>query len=206
MTDVPAWIEPGETATLVWYDAVGASRRDGVRLYQIAGPLLERPPRAPYFLLAPVEEQAFGARLYQGLVTLAELRRFLSTCTLAEGRMDGSLETLMTRVEAPALAVLDAWRASPDRPLLPYCADIAAFLPRDLPVHVSPDAYAAAQRAAETFERAWVCGECGDAEDMSVFLWTAHRARSVRVCLLIENEGGCWTCHLHPFEFEREAA
>jgi hypothetical protein len=102
--------------------------------------------------------------------------------------------------------VLEAWRAVPERPLLPYLADICAFLPRDLPVHVSPDAFAAARSAEETFERAWVCAECGDAEDMSVFLWTARRARSVRVCLLIENEGGRWTCHLHPFEFEKEAA
>lgn len=204
MSDLPVRMEPGETATLIWYDAVGGGPADGFYTYQVAGPLLERPPRSPYFLLAPVAEEAFGGRLYRGVVTLAELRRFLSGCTLAEGHMDSSLESIVTRAEAPALAVLDAWRASPDRPLLPYFADVAAFLPRDLPVHVSPEAYAAAQRAAETFERAWVCAECGDAEDMSVFLWTAHRAQSVRVCLLIENEGGRWTCHLHPFEFERE--
>jgi hypothetical protein len=204
MTDLPAWIEPGETATLIWYDAVGG-RADGFRIYQIAGPLLERPPHSPYFLLAPAGEGAFGSRLYRGLVTLAELRRFLSGCTLAEGRMDGSLETVVTRAEVPALAVLDAWRALPDRPLLPYLADISAFLPRDLPVYVSPEAYTAARSAAETFERAWVCAECGDAEDMSVFLWTAHREQNVRVFLLIENESGRWTCHLHPFEFEKKA-
>jgi len=205
MTDPAAWIEPGEMATLIWYDGVGGGP-DESRTYQIAGPLLERPPRSPYVLLAPSEAGAFSGRLYRGEVALGELRRFLSGCTLAQGRVDGSLETVVTRAEAPALAVLDAWRGVPERPVLPYAADISAFLHRDLPVHVSSEAYAAAQRAEETFERAWVCAECGDPEDMSVFLWTAHRARSVRVFLLIENEGGRWSCHLHPFEFAKEAA
>lgn len=87
--------------------------------------------------------------------------------------------------------------------MLPYFADISAFLPRDQPVYVSSEAHAAARERAETFEQAWVCAECGDARDMSVYLWTAHRGPSVRVVLLIENEGGRWTCHLHPFAFDR---
>jgi len=205
MIGIPAWIEPGATAALIWYDA-GTAGPDGLRLYQIAGPLLERPPESPYVILAPAAASAFSGRLYRGEVSLAELRRFLSGCALAHGRVDASLETLVAGAEAPLLPLLDAWRTVSDRPLLPYCADISAFLPRDLPVHVSLEAHAAAREQPETFERAWVCAECGDAEDMSVFLWTAHRGPRVRVCFLIENEGGCWTCHIHPFEFDREAA
>ena len=205
MEQAPSWAEPGQTAMLIWYDAV-TSGPDGHRVYQVAGPLLERPPSSPCFLLAPSAAGAFSGQLYRGAVTLDELRIFLGRCVLASGHMDSSLETVVTRAEAPALSVLDAWRDTPDRPLLPYFADIAAFLPRDLPVYVSGEAHAAARRADETFERAWVCAECGDPEDMSVYLWTARRGPGVRVVLLIENEGGRWTCHLHPFEFEGEPA
>jgi len=28
----------------------------------------------------------------------------------------------------------------------------------------------------------------------------------VRVCFLIHNDAGIWTCRLHPFEFAKEAA
>ncbi len=117
--------------------------------------------------------------------------------------MEDSLETVVARQEAPALDVIDAWRDGPARPLLPYLRDINAFLPRDLPVYVSEDAHAAVRGVEETFARAWVCAECGDPEDASVHLWTVHRGPNVRVVLLIENEGGRWACHLHPFEFSR---
>jgi hypothetical protein len=196
---------PGEPATLIWYDAV-AEGPGGLHLYQIAGPLLEKPPRSPHFLLAPSEEDSFPSRLYRGEVDVADLRRFLSRCTLAHGRMDGGMETIVAGARAPALAVLEAWPEEPGPPVLPYLEDISAFLPRDLPVHVSAEVHAAARRAPEAFARAWVCAECGDPEDMSVFLWTAHRRGRVRVRLLIENEGGRWTCHFHPFEFDREDA
>lgn len=205
MTDPPAWIQPGETATLIWYDAA-QGRPDGLRMYQIAGPVFESPPRSPYFLLAPVEQSEFSSRLYRGLVGLPELRQFLDRCVLAAGEMGESLDFITTRVETPALPVLDAWRAVPARPLLRYLADITAFLPDDLPVYVTPEAYTAAQRAAESFATAWVCAECGQADDAAVFFWTVHRDDSVRVCFLIQNETGRWTCHLHPFEFARESA
>jgi hypothetical protein len=203
MTAIPEWVEPGAVATLIWYDGV-APGPGGTRIYQIAGPLLEKPPASPYLLLAPATEGAFGDRLYAGRATLDELRRFLSRCALGHGRVEPALETAVTGAEAPVLPVLDAWRAMGARPLLPYFADISAFLPRDLPVHVGAEAHAAALDRAETFERAWVCAECGDPEDMSVFVWTAHAGPNVRVCFLIENEGGRWTCHLHPFDFPRD--
>jgi hypothetical protein len=203
MADLPEWVEPGATATLIWHDGV-VPGPGGLARYQVAGPLLEKPPGSPYLLLAPAAEGAFSDRLYSGRATLDDLRRFLSRCALAHGRVDPSLETAVTGAETPVLPLLDAWRALGQRPVLPYFADISAFLPRDLPVHVAAEAHAAAIERAETFERAWVCAECGDPEDMSVFLWTAHAGSRVRVCFLIENEGGRWTCHLHPFEFERE--
>ena len=70
----------------------------------------------------------------------------------------------------------------------------------------NPAAHAQALRDAECFRTAWVCDECGDAADAGVFLWTAHRADGVRICLLIHNDGGIWQVSLHPFEFPgREA-
>ena len=51
-----------------------------------------------------------------------------------------------------------------------------------------------------------MCDECGEAEDAGVFLWTARGEGTVRVCFLIQNDAGIWTCRLHPFEFNREAA
>lgn len=199
---MPSWIAPGDSATLVWYDAA-FDDPGGCRAYQIAGPLLDRPPRSPYFVLAPSADGAFSGRLYRDEVTVPELRRFLGTCTLARGRIDPSTESLVALDETPALAVIDDWRGVAGRPVSPYLPDISAFLPGDLPIYASAEAHAAASRAEEAFGRAWVCAECGDPEDMSVFLWTARRDARVRVCLLIENEAGRWTCHLHPFEFER---
>jgi len=48
--------------------------------------------------------------------------------------------------------------------------------------------------------------ECGLAEDAAAFLWTARAGKTVRVCFLIQNDGGVWTCRFHPFEFSKEAA
>jgi hypothetical protein len=70
---------------------------------------------------------------------------------------------------------------------------------------VTPEAYAAACGAPELFSLAWVCDECGLAEDAAAFLWTAHAGETVRVCFLIQNDGGVWSCRLHPFEFSKEA-
>jgi hypothetical protein len=204
MTELPISIEPGRTATLIWYEAVHTGP-DGVAVYQVAGPVLDQAPASPYFLLAPLEQGEFADRLYGGDVGLPELRGFLDRCRLAEGWMSAALDTVFTRAETPALPVLEEWQALDDRPLAPYHADIEAFLCGDLPVHVSPEAYAAAQQVRERFATAWVCAGCGEAEDAGVFLWTVHRDHRVRVCFLIDNAGGRWTCHLHPFEFERVA-
>jgi hypothetical protein len=64
----------------------------------------------------------------------------------------------------------------------------------------------AAQQEPEQFATAWVCDECGEAEDAGIFFWTVHRGPVVRVCLLIHNDAGVWTCRLHPFEFAKETA
>jgi len=118
--------------------------------------------------------------------------------------MSEALDVVFTRAESRALTVLDAWRALADRPLVPYQSDLDAFLCEDLPpVYVSPEAYAAAQQVPEAFATAWVCAGCGEAEDAGVFFWTLSRDQRVRVCFLIQNEGGRWTCRLHPFEFEK---
>ena len=205
MTELPGWIEPDQTATLIWYD-VAQDRPDGVRMYQVAGPVLDIAPASPYFLLAPLDQNAFAGRLYRDEVTLPELRRFLEQCILAAGWMSEAFDWVFTRTEAPLLPMLDAWRSLPDRPLLSYRADLDAFLGDGLPLYVSPDAYDAARRSPERFATAWVCAGCGEAEDAGVFFWTLARDRRVRVCFLIQNEGGRWTCHLHPFEFDAAAA
>ena len=74
------------------------------------------------------------------------------------------------------------------------------------PLYVTAEAHAAARREPEQFATAWVCDECGEAEDAGIFLWTAHRRQAVRVCFLIHNDAGIWTCRLHPFEFSKETA
>jgi hypothetical protein len=201
-TDRPDWIAPGERATLIWYEAAQRAP-DGTGIYQVSGPVLERAPTSPYFLLAPLQKSEFADRLYRNEATLAELRDFLDQCVLAEGWISDALDCVFTRAQARPLALLDAWRVS-ERPLVPYRADLEAFLCDDLPVFVSPSAHAAAQGAAESFATASVCSGCGQAEDAAVFFWTAPSPGRVRVCLLIENEGGRWTCRFHPFEFERK--
>lgn len=202
MTDLPDWITPGARATLIWYDAAQLGP-DGTGVYVVSGPVLEQVPASPYFLLAPLQQSEFAGRLYRNEVSLPELRRFLDRCVLARGSMSDALDCVFTHAQASALALVDGWRTGAERPVVPYRRDLEAFLCDDLPVFVSADAYAAAQEAAEAFARASVCAGCGDAADASVFFWTRQRDDHVRICLLIENEDGCWTCRLHPFEFEK---
>jgi hypothetical protein len=199
------WIEPGASATLIWHGAV-ASRPGGGRLYVVSGPILEQPPASPYFILAAEEDGVFADRLYRGEVSLPELRAFLARCRLGRGALVDDQQYVATDEEAPVLAVLDDWRERAGPPALPYLDDINAFMPTSGPLYVTAEAHAAAQRAPEQFSTAWVCDECGLAEDAGVFFWTAYRGPAVRVCLLIHNDAGVWTCRLHPFEFAKETA
>ncbi len=205
MGELPRWIAPGDTATLLWYSGRGESP-DGVPVYEIAGPAMELPPASPYFLLAPADRDDFAGRLYRGAVGVPELRDFLSACVLARGELNPSLEWVAAPLSSPALPVIDGWRGLGERPVLSYLSDIGAFMPGDRPLFVTPEAHAAAQEAAEQFGTAWVCDECGEAEDAGVFLWTARGEDVVRVCFLILNDAGIWSCRLHPFDFNREAA
>jgi hypothetical protein len=177
MADLPTWIAPGDA------------------------------PTSPYFLFAPVHRDDFADRLYRGLVDLDELRSFLADCVLARGEMSPTLDRVAVTAETPALRrLLEAWRASTAPSLLPYLGDIGAFLPGERPLFVTPEAFEAACESPELFALAWVCDECGLAEDAAAFLWTAHAGDTVRVCFLIQNDGGVWSCRLHPFEFLKEAA
>jgi hypothetical protein len=132
------------------------------------------------------------------------LRAFLADCVVARGELVDATEFVAVAAEAPVLAVLDGWRTAAAPARLPYHPDIGAFFPGALPLHVTAEAHAAAQATPEIFQTAWVCEECGEAEDAAVFLWTARAADAVRVCFLIRNDAGVWSCALHPFEFERE--
>jgi hypothetical protein len=198
------WIEPGASATLIWHGAAAPQADRG--LYVVSGPLLEQPPASPYFLLAAEEAGDFAERLYRGTVGLADLRAFLARCRLARGVLLDGQQYVATDAEVPALEVLDGWRGLEGPPALPYLADISAFMPASSPLYVTAAAHAAARREPEQFTTAWVCEECGEARDAGVFFWTAHRGPRVRVCLLIENDAGVWTCRLHPFEFAKETA
>ena len=203
MTKLPTWVRPGDAATLIWHNGM-VEGRDRVRRYQVAGPVFDVAPASPYFLLAPVAREGFATALYRGQIALPDLRDFLNDCVLARGEMVDATEFVATSAETPVLPVLDGWRAVPDRPRLPYLREIEAFIPDELPLYVTAEAYAIAQRAPETFATAWVCDECGEAEDAAVFLWTAYRDESIRVCFLVQNDGGVWSCALHPFEFVRQ--
>jgi hypothetical protein len=205
MGHTPSWIQPGATATLIWHDGAG-QRPDGVRLYAVAGPILAEPPASPYFILVSAEQGDFAGRLYRDQVGLAELREFLGGCVLVRGELMDEMQWVAVREEAPLLPVLEAWRRAEDRPLLPYLRDIGAFMPGELPLFVGEEAVTAAQREPERFATAWVCDECGEAEDAGVFLWTARQRGRVRVCFLIENDAGVWRCRLHPFEFTAQEA
>ncbi len=204
MADTPEWIQPGAAATLIWHNGAG-QRPDGGCLYAIAGPAFELSPASPYFLLAPAGRGDFAGRLYRGQADLDALRKFLADCVLVEGELTDEMQLVSARAETPALPLLDAWRRAPGRPLLPYLADIGAFMPDALPLYVDPEAHAAALAMPECFATAWVCDECGEAEDAGVFLWTERRGDRVRVCFLIQNDGGVWSCQLHPFDFAAEA-
>ena len=138
-------------------------------------------------------------------VSDGDLRAFLAHCRIAQGALVDEMQYLAVADEAPVLPVLDAWREAPDVPALPYLDDINAFMP-SAPLYVTAEAHAAAQREPEQFSTAWVCDECGEAEDAAAFLWTAHAGPIVRVCFLIQNDAGIWSCRLHPFEFLKEAA
>lgn len=191
-------------ATLIWFDGVGAPG-GASRIYQVSGPLLAAPPRSPYFLLAPLELGDFAERLYRSEASLADLRGFLGGCEVAEGELTEDLEFVAARHRAPLLPVLDGWGDRSAGGVLSYQRDIDAFLPPDAPpLYVTAEAYASLQREAERFGRTWVCEECGEPEDAAVFLWTRHRAESIQVRLTIENQGGVWTCRLHPFHFPKE--
>jgi hypothetical protein len=199
------WIEPGASATLIWHGGM-ALRPDGGRLYSVSGPVLEQPLPSPYFILAGEEDGDFADRLYRGQVALADLRAFLGRCRIARGRLTDEQQYVTTSDEAPVLALLDEWRGLEGRPTLPYLADINAFIPASTPLYVTAEAHEAARRLPEQFGTAWVCAECGEARDAGVFFWTAHRGPRVRVCFLIHNDAGVWTCRLHPFEFTKETA
>lgn len=201
----PAWIGPGARATLVWVSPA-VERPGGPRLYEIAGPVLAEPPAWPYFVLAPAEAQEFAGRVYAGLVGLQGLRGFLRRCTLARAALGTDLAWVAPEAEAPLLPALEAWSALAERPVAPYHREIEAFLPDDRPLHARPEVIAAARRHDELFRTAWVCEECGDPADAAVFLWTRRRGARVRVCLLIENDAGVWTCRLHPFDLCEEPA
>ena len=205
MADAPDWIHPGDTATLLWHGA-RAERPGGPRMYQVAGPALEGLPPAPRFLLAPTEREDFAARLYRGGVGLPALRDFLSKCRIARGELIDDGEFLAVTDETPVLPLIEAWKAEPGRPVVPYLEDLSAFMPAEMPLYVDPVAHAAAQREPELFRVAWVCDECGDAADAGPVLWTAHRGDGIRVCLLIHNDAGIWQVSLHPFEFPKETA
>ena len=204
MVAAPDWFHPGDHATVVWHGP-RAERSDGTGLYQVAGPELAGPDPPRRFLLAPTERDEFATRLYGGLVGLNGLRAFLGECRLARGELIEEGAYLSISDEIPVLPLVEAWKRAPGRPRLPYLADIAAFMPADQPLYVDPTAHAHALREPECFRTAWVCDECGDAADAGVFLWTAHGAAEVRVCLLIHNDAGVWKVSLHPFEFPKES-
>ena len=204
MKEFPAWIRPGVTTTLLWYDGMGETS-DDYRLYQVAGPVLEQPPASPYFLLAPLARSDFAGRLYRSEVSPEDLRGFLRACEVAEGRLTEDLDFVAALRRAPVLPVLDAWAQTASGEIVPYDRGIDAFLLPDAnPLFVTAEAFASVLRERDRFGATWVCEECGEAEDAAVFLWTTHRDDVVQVRLAIENHGGVWTCRLHPFTFRKE--
>ncbi len=205
LADSLSWIQPGLSATLIWYDGM-AETPDRRYVYQVAGPVLEIPPASPYFLLAPLEQSDFAGRLYRAEVSLADLRRFLGGCDVGEGGLTEDLDFVAVRRRAPPLPLLDAWGHNAPGEILPYRSDIDAFLPADShPLFVTADAYRSLQREPDRFATTWICEECGEPEDAAVFLWTTHQDNVVQVRLSIENRGGVWTCRLCPFKIRKEA-
>lgn len=203
MADETTWIQAGAAATLIWYDAV--TEAGPGRVYQVAGPVLEVTPDSPYFILAPQERGEFASRLYASKVSLAELSDFLTSCRVAEGRLDTECEFVVARRETSLLPLLDHWARRPSGEPLSFRPDINAFLLLDeVALFVTPESHTAVQEEPERFAIAWVCEECGEAEDQSVFLWTLHDTRAIQVRLAIQNTAGVWTCRLHPFQIRKE--
>ncbi len=204
MVDSSNWIQPGAAATLIWYDGVRQASQG--RAYQVAGPALEHEPESSYFLLAPVEQDRFASRLYASEVSLGDLHDFLGACRVAEGGMDTGCEFVVARRETSVLPLLDAWASGSSGEVVPFLGDVNAFLLDRVALFATPEAHAAIQRMAERFGVAWVCEECGQADDQAVFLWTAHASEAIQVRLAIQNAAGVWTCWLHPFRIPRESS
>ncbi len=203
MAENTGWIQPGAAATLIWYD--GVAETPSGRVYQVAGPVLEAPLDSPYFLLAHVDRGDFASRLYESKVSLAELRDFLAGCRVAEGGLSPEREFVAARNEAALLPLLDTWVHQPAGEPLIFLADINAFLLNDVALFVTSESHAAVQREPERFAAAWVCEECGQADDQAVFLWTVHARRAIQVRLAIQATAGVWTCWLHPFRIQKES-
>ena len=202
MADETTWIQAGAAATLIWYDAVTEAGQG--RVYQVAGPVLEVTPESPYFILAPQERGEFASRLYASKVSLTELSDFLTSCRVAEGNLDTEYEFVVARREALLLPLLDHWAREPSGEPLSFRPDINAFLFDEVALFVTPESHTAVQQEPERFAAAWVCEECGEAADQSVFLWTVHDTRAIQVRLAIQNTAGVWTCWLHPFQIRKE--
>lgn len=202
MADETTWIQAGAAATLIWYDAV--TEAGPGRVYQVAGPVLEVTPDSPYFILAPQERGDFARRVYESKVSLPELSDFLTSCRVAEGSLDTDCEFVVAHREASLLPLLDHWAREPSGEPLSFRPDINAFLFDAGALFVTPQSHTAAQQEPERFAAAWVCEECGEAADQSVFLWTVHDTRAIQVRLAIQNTAGVWTCWLHPFQIRKE--
>jgi len=202
MTNIPDWIQPGAQATLIWTDGERAFP-DGTRLYEVAGPVLERHPSSPFFVMAPLSQSEFAGQLYREQVTLEELGRFLESCRIVRGRLSEDCDLLVAAREAPLLPLLDQWAGFDHGELLSYGEDIGAFLSGDLPLHVTTEAHRALQQSSEHFGNTWICDACGDPEDAANFLWTHHRGSAIQVRFVIQNMEGIWTCWLHPFRIEK---
>jgi len=172
-TTALTWIEPGASATLIWHGAV-ATGPGGGRLYAISGPALEQPPASPHFLLAPAEDDAFAAPALPRAGDPRRSPRLPRPLPHRPGRRGRRDAVPGGGGRGAGAALLDDWRDAPDVPVLPYLDDINAFMPA-APLYVTAEAHAAAQREPEQFSTAWVCDECGDAQDAGVFFWTAQR-------------------------------
>ena len=187
-------------AILVWVSGRGEPREGSglSAVYELSGPAFEVPPEADHYIVAPKDEGEFAAALYGGKVSPERLRRFLSRCRLAAGGLSEELEYVLAREEQPLLPLLDAPGSVPPPPL-PYDEQIECFFLDGVAVPVLPDVYRTILAEPEFFGTASVCEGCGEAEDAAVFLWTRRAGHAVRVNLLIQNQGGIWTCWIAPF-------
>jgi len=167
-------------------------------VYELGGPVFETDPESGHYILAPMDAGDVATALYEGRVSAERFRRFLSRCHLATGRLSQDLGHLLVREEVPLLPLLDRLGSEPAPPL-PYDAQIECFLVDDATLPVRPDIYQAMLREEEFFGTASVCEECGQAEDVGVFLWTRKDNGAVRVNFVIQNQGGIWRCWIAPF-------